>query len=145
MLKIGFLGQYEHSLDEKGRVSIPSKYKKYVEKVTEDPEHRSTVVAVKGKDKCIEVFPVEDWAKLLADFSQGAKLDDRAEDRAYVDSKFRNADYMRIDKSGRVLLPPVLKEYAGISKNVVITGAGDRFKIWDAGQLKEFDKKHGGA
>ncbi len=141
MLKIGFLGEYEHSLDEKGRVSMPSKYKKYIEKITENPDYRNIVILTKGKDKCIEAFPAEDWARLMGEFSGDMKLDDREEDRAYVNEKLRKATDVKIDKSGRILIPPKLKEYAGLSSKIMIVGGGDRFMIWGQEKLREKDEK----
>lgn len=141
MLKIGFLGEYEHSLDEKGRFSVPAKFRDYLKKISAEG---ATLVVTKGKDKCVEAYAQEDWAKLFDKFTQDLKLDDREENRAYVDSRFRNADYVNVDSAGRILLPQNLKSYAQIKDRVIIMGAGEKFKIWDPTQLKEFDKKHGG-
>jgi len=139
VLKIGFLGEFDHSMDEKGRVSIPSRYKKYIEKITENPEYRNVVILVKGKDKCVEAFPAEDWSRMMGDFSQEMKLDDKEEDRKYVNDKLRKAMDVKIDKSGRILIPPQLKEYAGLSSSVKIVGGGDRFMIWDEKVLDGLD------
>ena len=70
MIKTGFIGQHEHSLDEKGRVSIPSRYKKYIEEITVDPDKRNAVVLSKSKDKCIEVFAPEKWEQMMGKYEQ---------------------------------------------------------------------------
>ena len=137
VLKIGFLGEFDHSMDEKGRVSIPSRYKKYVEKITKEPEYRNVLILAKGKDKCIEAFPAEDWTRMMDEFAQGMKLDDKDDDRRYVNEKLRKAIDVNIDRSGRILIPANLKMYAGIGKKVKILGGGDRFMIWDEKVLEK--------
>ncbi|HNZ28601.1 MAG TPA: division/cell wall cluster transcriptional repressor MraZ [Candidatus Goldiibacteriota bacterium] len=136
MIKTGFIGQHEHSLDEKGRVSIPSRYKKYIEEITVDPDKRNAVVLSKSKDKCIEVFAPEKWEQMMGKYEQNTSLEEENRDLKYMRSKLSNTDYANVDKSGRIIIPQFLKDYAGISKNVVFAGIGDRFEIWDK---KTFD------
>lgn len=140
MNKTGFIGEYEHSLDEKDRVSIPSKYKKYIEEITPDIDVRGRVVLVKGREKCIEVFPAQDWGAMVASYNQGMSLTDNGS-KDDIRKKSRDAFEADIDRSGRIRVPSKLKEYAGLSKKVVMIGVIDRFEIWDEAVLKEFDSK----
>jgi MraZ protein len=140
LIKTGFIGQYEHSLDEKGRVSIPSKYKKYIEETTSNPDNRSTVVLSKGKDRCIEVFTADKWEKMVEEYTQGTKLNDESEDRTYIRKKLANSSDVVIDKSGRIIIPQFLKEYAGIGKNVIFVGVADRFEIWETSAFAAANK-----
>ncbi|MFP4465579.1 MAG: division/cell wall cluster transcriptional repressor MraZ [Candidatus Goldiibacteriota bacterium] len=141
MLKLGFLGTFEHSLDEKGRVSIPSKYKKNIEQTASDPEYRNVIVLVKSKEKCIEAIPAEEWARMMEEYSKNLKLDDSSEDLKYVNIKLSDASDQKIDKSGRILVPAKLREYAGISKKAVFVGGGNRFYIWDENEYEKYYKE----
>jgi len=140
VIKIGFIGQHEHSLDEKGRVSIPSRYKKYIEEITSDPDKRTTLVLSKSKDKCIEVFAPEKWEKMMEQYAEGTKLDEQERDLKYMRTKLANTESVNIDKAGRIIIPPFLKEYAKIGKNVVFAGIGDRFEIWDKNTFDDNNK-----
>jgi MraZ protein len=140
MIKTGFIGEYEHSLDEKDRVSIPSKYKKYIEEITPEIDARGRVVLVKGREKCIEVFPAQDWGAMVASYNQGMSLTDNGS-KDDIRKKARDAFEADIDRSGRIRVPSKLKEYAGLSKKVIMIGVIDRFEIWDEAALNEFDSK----
>ncbi|HDQ25921.1 MAG TPA: hypothetical protein ENN43_04160 [bacterium] len=142
MLRTGFIGEYEHSLDDKDRVSIPSKYKKYVEDIADKPEARELLILAKapGKKRCIEAIPVQDWERLAEDYRKSVTLKDEtgeADDKIW--QKSRRAFEAVIDRTGRIRIPSKLKEYAGIGKKVIFIGAIDRFQIWGEAELKKFD------
>lgn len=140
MIKTGFIGEYEHTLDQKGRVSVPSKFKKYIEDITTDPDAKSELVLLKGDQKCIVGFPAEDWERMILDHKQGTTLKNITEGSDLRDLA-RKAVPASIDKSGRIVIPPSLKEFAGIGKHVTFLGVIDRFEIWDKEELKRFDGK----
>jgi MraZ protein len=139
MVNTGFTGQFEHNLDDKGRVSLPAKFKKYIEQVVSSPDYAGQIVLTRGKHDCIEAFTAEAWEKMVEGFNQGTSLNggnnpDDIRDRA------RYTDPVTLDKSGRVMINANLKAFAGIKKKVVFLGVIDRIEIWSAEKLAEYDK-----
>jgi len=125
----GFLGEYEATIDAKGRFLLPGSLKKQM------PEGTNTIVISRGFEKCLLLYPLKAWEaieekiKKLNDFNPKV-------------SQFRTlfvggASYVDLDSAGRVLLPPSLKEYAGLSKDILLASDIDKIKIWDSGKYKK--------
>lgn len=114
-----FSGEYAHQLDEKNRIRIPAKYK---------AELGDKYVFCKGATKCIYVMPLAAFEKEAEKFSSISLFDEEAQDALseFMSSFFQPEE----DKQGRVLLPPALREYAGIEKNVVTVGSFNKLEIW---------------
>ena len=123
-----FLGEYDHALDERGRVTLPKKIRK--ELGDED------VVLSRGFDACIFGFDKESWEKEATKQLESPVTD--AKGRAIRRYMFAGAQKIEADKLGRILLPTLLKEYAKIDRNVMVIGAGDHFEIWDKKAWKEY-------
>lgn len=115
-----FSGNYEHKVDFKGRVPIPAKFRR---------ELKGALILARVADPCITAYPMTEWEKV------GKKLGSSVIDKARVRDLKRyligNAFPSNLDEQGRVLLPPTLRDYAGIKDNVIIVGTGERFEIWD--------------
>jgi len=141
MQKIGFVGQYSHTLDDKGRVSIPSRFKKYIEDSGTGTESVQLVLSI-GADKCVEALSVNAWERMKAVYEQEQTLD--AAVKANIRQRTMNTFPVNIDKSGRIIIPEPLKKLAGIQKNVVFVGVVDRFEIWDEAALDTHLKKSNG-
>lgn len=119
-----FLGEYDHSLDDRGRVTLPRKIRQEIT----DRE----VVLSRGFDTCIFGFDRNSWeAEATKQLTASVTEEKGRELRRYF---FAAAEKTEIDKLGRILLPAQLKEYASIRSDVVIIGAGDHFEIWDKEQ-----------
>jgi MraZ protein len=122
-----FRGHFEHAVDDKGRVAIPIQFREALSGLQEE-----RLVATKfriGAHRCLDVYPFSAWRRL-----EGSLLAKNRFDPRYV--RFRNvyvsgAHELVLDGQGRVLLPPLLRDYAGISRGVMITGDVDKFRIWD--------------
>lgn len=126
-----FYGEYEHNLDNKGRVIIPAKFReifreRYVEKF----------YITRGLDQCLFVFTEEVWK------AQEKKFRDmpftRAEARKFNRLYFSGASDVVCDKQGRILIPDYLKSYATIESQVMIVGVSDRIEIWSKDKWNEF-------
>ena len=126
-----FYGEYEHTLDNKGRVIIPAKFREifkeqYVEKF----------YITRGLDRCLFVFTEEIWK------TQEKKFRDlpftKGEARRFNRLYFSGASDVLCDKQGRILIPDYLKSYAEIKQDVVIIGVSDRIEIWSKEKWKEF-------
>ncbi|MDO5448672.1 MAG: division/cell wall cluster transcriptional repressor MraZ [Clostridia bacterium] len=115
-----FLGVYNHSLDAKNRIFIPSKYREYL---------GGTFVVCKAPDECLYVYSQEEWEKVAA---QVKALPGTAEYRRYKRNFFGNADIVELDKQGRFTIKAELLQYANLSKEVVIAGSGNKFEVWNA-------------
>ena len=112
------IGQYEHSLDAKGRMNFPAKFR-------EDLGDR--FIITKGLDACAAVYSFAEW-QLLAD-----KIKRQPEAKAALLKRFFFAGAVEVepDKQGRIVLPAHLREYAGLQKDVIISGVMDKAEIWD--------------
>lgn len=114
-----FLGEYQHNLDPKSRIIIPSRYRE---------ELGEKFVATKGLDDCIFIYPLEEWSNI------GAKLRSlpltQGKARSFVRFFLSGAAELELDKQGRIVLPSHLREYAGVDKEAVIIGVGSRIEIW---------------
>lgn len=116
-----FLGEYRHTLDAKGRVSLPRKFRS---------ETGDRVVVSKGLDGCLFVSTEDGYAELLASVMASGTFDRNG--RKVRRHFTGGANPVDIDAAGRVGLTPALREWAGLKKDVVVIGAGDRIEIWDA-------------
>lgn len=118
-----FRGRFEHAIDSKGRLSIPSKFRDILSK-----EYENECLIITNFDGCLWAYPYAEWQKFenkVASFPQ-FKDEVKALQRVFVSAAVES----EIDKSGRILIPPTLRDYAGIKKDVVIVGMTSRIEIW---------------
>jgi len=115
-----FLGQYEHSLDQRGRVAIPAKFRDAF------PEG---LILARGFDKSILVYPLSEWRRMADKLA--ALPTTQSNSRRVNRATFSNAFDSELDRQGRVLLPAPLREYAQIKDTVVVVGMYSYLEIWD--------------
>ncbi|WP_446899312.1 division/cell wall cluster transcriptional repressor MraZ [Clostridium sp. LBM24168] len=114
-----FIGEYEHCLDNKNRIIIPSKFRQNL---------GNDFIITKGLDKCLYAYTKGQW-KILEDKLEKLPLTNKSA-RAFVRFFFSGANELNMDKQGRVLIPQSLLEYASINKEVVSIGVSNRIEIW---------------
>ncbi len=114
-----FLGEYQHSLDSKGRIIVPSKFRE---------ELGASFIATKGLDNCLFLYPMNEW-KTIEEKLRALPFT-RADVRSFARFFFSGASELEIDKQGRILLPSNLRDYAMIEKELVVIGVGSRVEIW---------------
>ena len=119
-IKRMLLGEYNHSIDEKSRVIVPSKFR---------DDLGSTFVITKGFDTCLFAFSVEEWKNFESKLKELPLSNENA--RKYVRYFLAGACECQVDKQGRILIPQNLKEHASLKKDIVITGVSTRVEIWD--------------
>ena len=125
-----FKGVYEHQLDDKNRLRIPSKFKKEL-----TGEHKEkTYSFMRGKNNCICVMEDEVLEEMISSLSEEG-LSDTSKEAALVFSSIYSAEE---DQQGRVVLPAMLKKIAGIKKDVVTLGRGNRLEIWAADKYEAY-------
>ncbi len=126
-----FYGEYEHTIDRKGRIIIPSKFREvfkehFVEKF----------YITRGLEKCLFVFAEEEWRLQEQRFKSMSFT--KAQARQFNRLYFSGATDVTCDKQGRVLIPQYLKEYAGMKRDVVIVGVSNRIEIWAKDEWKKY-------
>ena len=120
-----FSGWYEHTVDTKGRVSIPASFR---DKLAAN--HESSLFATRSlSGRCVEVFPASEWQRLLEKVAGLSQVDPTviAFRRRFISA----ATELTVDGSGRVLLPPAVRAQLGIERDVMITGNIEHMEIWD--------------
>lgn len=115
-----FMGEYNHTLDPKGRVIIPAKFRENL---------GVKFVITKGLDGCLYGYPYDKWEEVGQNFQETIRTNKEA--RQFSRFFFSSASDCDIDKQGRILIPSNLREYAGLSKDVVIAGNLGHIEIWD--------------
>lgn len=125
-----FIGEYTHSIDEKGRMAIPSKMRRDVS---------SGAVVTRGIDDCLWLFPKKEW-QALAEKLASLPLSD-ANSRAFSRLMLAGAMEVEFDSQGRILLPGYLRAFAGLKKNAIVAGLYNRLEIWDAEKWEQYKEK----
>ena len=127
----GFLGEFESTLDSKGRFLLPAGLKKQL------PEGESTRFVInRGFEKCLSLYTMESWEPLYAKISKLNDFDPKVREfRRYF---LNGATIVEADSAGRILLPPNLKEYAGLEKDIVLASAVDKVEIWAKDKYQQF-------
>jgi len=121
-----FLGRFGHTIDVKGRLTIPAKYR---------PSLATGVVITRGIDHCLYIYPLAEWQQ-LADKVRELPLTKR-DARAFARLLFSEAADCIPDKQGRVLIPAYLREYADLRNEVIIAGLGNRLEVWNPDAWKQ--------
>ncbi len=114
-----FLGEYEHSLDSKGRLVMPRKFRDALE---------PGCVVTQGQENCLYVFPLDQWSLEVAGVSRLPRTDRRA--RNYARSFFAGASDQTLDKQGRVQLTDKQRRFAGLQKVVSVVGVAESIELW---------------
>ena len=116
-----FLGTHAPKLDEKGRLFLPAKYR---------DELAGGVVITKGQERCLYVFPHEEFGRITEALRTAPVTAKSVRDYSRV--LFASASDEIPDKTGRITVPPALRSYAGLQRDCVVIGANTRLEIWDA-------------
>jgi len=126
-----FYGEYEHAIDKKGRLIIPSKYRESFKEY--DIEK---LYITRGLDKCLFMFTENEWKSQESKFKSIPFI--KSEARKFNRLYFSGAAQIECDKQGRILIPKYLKDYAGIKRDVMIIGISNRIEIWSRDAWQEY-------
>ena len=126
------MGEYQHTLDNKGRIILPAKIREGL---------GDTFVATRGLDDCIFIYTMAEWANLEGKLKQLSLV--KPEARAFSRYIFLRAAELEADKQGRVLLPPNLRDYAKLEKDVVVIGVSTRIEIWNKDIWNQYNERMG--
>jgi MraZ protein len=123
-----FLGRFEHSVDNKGRVAVPARFR---------GELNGELVITRGNDRCLYLFTQDAWEPLAAKLNALPTGD--ADARNMRRAVFSAAEPVELDKQGRMMIPDHLRQYSGITGNVFIIGLGTYVEIWDRQSWLDLD------
>ena len=125
-----FFGTYEHAIDDKGRITIPAKYRRWLD---------LGVVITKGIERCLLAYPTEGWQEFV-EKARALPLTNTGA-REFKRLLFGGASECEPDKQGRIVLQQRLREYANIDNQVIFIGLDDHFEIWNAEIWREAEAK----
>ncbi|HEY1114582.1 MAG TPA: division/cell wall cluster transcriptional repressor MraZ [Chitinophagaceae bacterium] len=130
-MAISFLGEYEATLDAKGRFLLPAGFKRQL------PEGESTRFVInRGFEKCLSLYPMQSWQPLYDQISSLNDFDPKVREfRRYF---LNGAIEVEPDTAGRILIPQNLKDYAGLGKDLVLAAAVNKIEIWDKEKYQKF-------
>ncbi len=123
------IGEYQHTIDPKKRISIPAKLRK---------EIGDKAVLTRGLDNCLFLFPLKEWDKLAEKL--GTLPLGQQDTRGFVRLLLSGAVEVEFDQLGRILMPDYLRDYAGLSKSAVVAGLFNRLEIWDEEKWTAYKK-----
>tara|TARA_B100001750_G_C15145057_1_gene416681 strand:+ start:164 stop:622 length:459 start_codon:yes stop_codon:yes gene_type:complete len=129
-LNISFTGEYNNSIDQKNRLSIPAKYRKAL-----SPVNNGTFVLTRGFDECLVLYPLDEWKKV--ELQLGSLSSIKIKNRSFVRSIVRCAVHLKYDSQGRIAIPENLLKYAKIDKNVTIIGMIKKIELWSPALLND--------
>jgi MraZ protein len=125
-----FIGEYQHTVDEKGRVAVPAKFRASL---------GERAIITRGLDRCLFVFSAGAWEELAKKLT--ALPITQADSRAFTRLMLAGAVEAGLDSQGRVLIPDYLRAYANIAKLAVVAGLMSRIEIWDGGAWAAYKQK----
>lgn len=121
-----FMGEYNHSIDPKGRIIVPAKFRESL---------GDEFVVTQGLDGCLFVYPEEEWNEFEEKLKTLPMSNKDA--RKFVRFFLAGAAQVELDKQGRILLPAPLRNFAGLEKDCAFVGVGSRVEIWDKNRWDE--------
>ncbi len=129
-----FIGEFRHSIDPKGRIAIPAKFRNKIS---------GGAIVTRGIDHCLFVLSEADWEKLAQKLISLPLA--QANSRAFVRLMLSGAADVELDGQGRILVPDYLRKYAGLDKEAVVCGVYNRIEIWNAPDWEEYRTKTEGS
>ena len=130
-----FSGEYSYSIDTKGRVNIPAKFRQAL-----TAENDNTFVITRGMDRCVWVYPLTEWKFIESELRELSSL--ASIHRTFIRNTTRYATPVTYDKQGRIQITPSLVEFAGLKKSTLIIGMVNKNEIWNPDTLKKTEKKN---
>jgi MraZ protein len=124
-----FLGEYDHTIDSKGRMAVPARFRVQLD--------RGAVIS-KGMGTCLSVYTMQRWEERSAELATGKSIDEL---RDFERRIYPSASEVELDGQGRLVIPAKLRAYAGLENEVTVAGVRDHFEIWDRTKWREYQEK----
>jgi MraZ protein len=132
----GFKGKYDHTVDDKGRVSLPSKIRKAL-----SPEANDSFVITRGYEKSLVLYPLDAWNRYEEQMKTGLNTH-REEDRLFIRMIMMWAQEVSLDRQARLMIPKELTEIAAITTQVVIIGALEKIELWSPEYFRAYNERY---
>jgi MraZ protein len=117
---IMFLGEFEYRIDDKGRMPFPPRFRPYF---------KDGIIVAPSPEKCLSVYTIAEWKKMADSLAAGGLAPSKL--RKINRALFATAFYTNLDAQGRIGLPTTLRQYAGLSEDIVVAGANSYIELWD--------------
>ena len=127
-----FIGEYSYTVDTKGRINIPSKFRSSLSK-----ENKNSLVVTRGMDKCVWIYPLVIWKSIEDELRKLSSLS--SVNRSFIRNTVRHASISKLDKQGRIALNQNIMTFSNITKNALIIGMVNKIEIWDPVFLSNVD------
>lgn len=127
-----FIGEYSYTVDSKGRLNIPSKFRSSLSK-----DNKNSLVITRGMDKCVWVYPLVIWKSIEDELRKLSSLSNV--NRSFIRNTVRHASIVKLDKQGRIALNQNIITFSNISKNALIIGMVNKIEIWNPSYLANID------
>lgn len=125
-----FLGEFEHTIDQKGRLAIPVKFRAAL---------ADGAVVTRGLDSCLTLYPKKEWNELATRIANLPITEPNA--RSFARFMLAGAMDVEADKQGRIILPAYLRQYASLGARVIVAGLANRIEIWDEKKWVEYSQQ----
>jgi MraZ protein len=122
-----FSGRFDHAIDNKGRVSIPARFREVLHKAELDRLYITN--SILNNERCLELYPPNAWERLVGNIKQKPAFDRNMQ--LFQTFYIGGAQEVEVDKQGRILIPPKLREFAHLDKDVTFSAMTDHFQLWD--------------
>ncbi len=126
-----FIGQHLNTLDDKGRLNIPARFRRNL-----TPESNDTFVIAQGKEGCLDVYPLNEWVK-VEKFLKTLNINNPRH-RRYIRMVTSNATHSPLDRQGRINIPSILSEMAEIKKEVLVVGTLYKLEMWNPEKFQAY-------
>ncbi|MCK5242015.1 division/cell wall cluster transcriptional repressor MraZ [bacterium] len=127
-----FLGTFEHNLDEKGRLSIPVRFRE----VLSEKQLPEKMIITQGLDACLFGYPLDEWKRFQEKIV--SRPMNKSDERYFIRRLLAGATECSFDKQGRIMLPGSLRDYAGLEREAVLVGVSNRIEIWSPKRWREY-------
>ncbi len=124
-----FLGEYEHTIDAKGRLAVPARFRAQMD--------RGAVIS-KGMGTCLSIYTLDRWEQKSSELVAGMSSDEL---RDFERRVYPSASEVELDGQGRIVIPAKLRAYARLESNVTVAGVRDHFEIWDRTRWQEYQER----
>ena len=125
-----FLGQFQHTIDSKGRVSIPVRFREILAE-----RYEETLIVTTDLDQCLVAYPVEEWRLIVEKAKDLPQM--RKEVKDWMRIFYSRAVECPLDRQGRILVPPSLREQSRLNRHIVMLGMFNKIEVWDQKRWKE--------
>lgn len=122
------VGRYDQNIDAKGRVNIPSKFRSSL---------GETFIVAVGDEKCVNIYPLSEWDAFMERINS-VPTEDRAMIMRYIQRSSAECD---LDSQGRVVIPPQIREYAGLTREIVVVGVHKKVEVWSVDNWSEYTEQ----